>query len=502
MGAPNGSIRQIVHCFSAPMEIFATLHNRTTVLRPADVRLKREFSYLVPGSWFSRAYREGRWDGRRCLMKGGRVPTGLFLALRRRLEERGWVIRIDDRRQAPRFHDIDAIAASLPQARPYQIELVRAMADAAGTGGLVLAATGTGKTFLAGLFLRALRETALFLVDELTLLEQTRRELAAVTGEEIGKVGEGVFDPRRITTATVQTISQSDRPGMQSWLGSVGVVIIDEVHLALNDRTRRAIARIHPLCVYGMTATLQVDQDPVLFEAASMCGPVIGTYEYERALESGHLCAGVLAAADYERDIDGKAASWAEQYEKCIVRSRTRNDFIEAIARLAVADGRRICILVSRIRHLKILQRRLADLPCETVYGEVDSRQRDAARLRMDGGATRIILANRVFEKGVNIRSLDTIIDATMGRNANAVRQRFGRGVRILQGKHELVYVDIGDVRQHESNRFASTTEARRSSLLRMNVPIIASVRFRQGQAADAARRFWDSIRSHIRRSS
>jgi len=480
------------------MLVQVTLHNRVAVFRPSDARLRREFSYVVPGSWFSRAYREGRWDGKRYLMHYGQAPSGLFLALRPRLEEAGWSFRVNDRRSLPRFRSLDEALADLPQTRPYQRAMVESMIRSSGTGGLVLSATGTGKTFLAGLFLRCLRDPALFVVDELTLLEQTRRELEAVTSEEVGKVGEGVFDPRRITVATVQTISGSGRPGMARWLASVRVVIVDEVHLALNDRTRRALARMRPLAVYGLTATLETEKDPVLFEAASLCGPVIGTYEYESALRSGHLCRGVLATADYVRDIE-PGQPWADSYTAHIVRSRTRNDLVEHLARLALDDGRRVCILVSRIEHIRVLHARLRDVPHEVVYGAVDSGTRDSVRRRMDSGALGLIIANRVFEKGVNIKALDCIVDATMGRSANGVRQRFGRGVRLLEGKSELVYVDVGDVRDQAENVFERTTEARRKALAKQGVPVVASVALRRGEGRDGARRLWQAIREALR---
>src|SRR5438105_1362935 len=110
-------------------------------------------------------------------------------------------ITIKDRRRFPCFREV----ITSEKERPYQKEAVEAMIKASSNGGLILAATGVGKTFLAAEYMRRLDGMSVFIVDELALLEQSRRALEAALGEKVGVVGRSEFDPRRVTVATVQT---------------------------------------------------------------------------------------------------------------------------------------------------------------------------------------------------------------------------------------------------------------------------------------------------------
>ena len=132
-----------------------------------QVRLKRWFSYEVPGGTFSEAFRCGSWDGRKQMLQRGRVASSLFVRRRKALEKKFQLI-VTDNRKRPEFK-------TLPygELRPYQIIGLERMIAASNCGGIVLVGTGAGKTRMAGAFFARLISNGVFICDELALLEQS-----------------------------------------------------------------------------------------------------------------------------------------------------------------------------------------------------------------------------------------------------------------------------------------------------------------------------------------
>ncbi len=87
----------------------------------------------------------------------------------------------------------------------------------------------------------------------------------------------------------------------------------------------------------------------------------------------------------------------------------------------------------------------------------------------MDAGKLNLILASKIFTKGVNIKSLSVIVDATGLPSRNNALQRYGRGVRKAKGKKRLLYVDIAD----RGNKFEQTAKLRESALHESGAKII-----------------------------
>src|SRR5262245_34854775 len=157
-------------------------------------------------------------------------------------------------------------------------------------GGLVLSPTGSGKTFIVGMYFKHLVGRGVFIVDELTLLHQAKEELEKVLGERVGTVGESKYRPRRITVATIQTLQlHTGDPEFDEWKSKIRAMVIDEVHLHLNKRTKEVLNDIQPRVVFGLTATLELQKKHIRMAAHAMCGRVIFDYNLKEATEEKFL---------------------------------------------------------------------------------------------------------------------------------------------------------------------------------------------------------------------
>ena len=409
-------------------------------------------------------YRSGQWDGWIHLFRYAKVPTGLFLASRAEIEKEFGI-----RFECEYRYDPVMFSGPVESDRLYQIECVRRMREAAQTGGgLVIAATGIGKTRIAGMLFKGLRGSAVFIVDELTLLCQTMGELQSVVGEPIGEIGDMEFRPQRITVATVQTLHRhcSD-PAFQKWADGVQIMVIDELHLMINKRQHDVIRSFKTPAVFGLTATLELQKLHIRMQAYAIAGPVCFRYALKDGVEQGYLTAGVCTQLVVRNRIE-KSDNWMRDYRSIVVRSERRNGIVADIARESIVAGRSVIILVQWVSHLELLSRMLLDIPHRVVYGAVDVEDRIRAKRRFDAGDLKLIIANVVFKKGIDIRRVDCIIDAAGFKSRNDAIQKFGRGVRLAEGKKSLVYFDIGD----SGNRFAAATGSRRRALCSIGIPV------------------------------
>jgi superfamily II DNA or RNA helicase len=156
----------------------------------------------------------------------------------------------------------------------------------------------------------------------------------------------------------------------------------------------------------------------------------------------------------------------AADYRYRITTNAARNKCIEAITREGLQRDKKIIVLAEQIDHLRLLSGLLQDIPHRVLSGDKElsgsSRLRIQAMHDMDAGKVQLLLASRVFGKGVNIRRVDVIIDATGLPGRDSAIQRYGRGVRTAEGKEELLYVDVSD----RGNRFAATAKLREKALL------------------------------------
>lgn len=453
------------------MDIPALVTDRLTYLDhpfPKD-KLDDVFSFRPENYQFMPKYRAGYWDGWVSLLRGNAVPTGLFLAKLPDLERMGVVFKLKDKRTHLYYRPIPLHLNGF-DLRPFQINCLEKMR--ASSGGLVLNATGTGKTLVAGAYLWQLRGTACFIVDELTLMDQAQKELAQVLGEKVGQVGESIFWPERVTVATIQTLFlHRRRAQFRKWAKALDVVILDEVHLMLNQRTESVVNAIKPVACFGLTATLELKKPTVKVLSLALCGPRLYEYGYRKGVKERFLTQGVVLGVDLCRSHPSKhAMEYSELYRTYIVKSRRRNDVIEGLVREAIKRGKKVILLLDRVAHVRLMVNRLRDLRAETVYGLRKKSERISAKTEFEAGELDLLITNKVFKKGVNLKAVDLIIDAASMKSGNDARQKFGRGVRLNSGKTGLIYLDIGE--RGLENRFESARDSRRRALKSQGVPV------------------------------
>jgi superfamily II DNA or RNA helicase len=138
--------------------------------------------------------------------------------------------------------------------------------------------------------------------------------------------------------------------------------------------------------------------------------------------------------------------SYNKIYDSCIVHNEVRNRWISEIAIKMHSSGRLPLILVKRVEHGEILE---GMIPNSTfVYGQTDIKKRKQYLNRMRDSDCGITIATVIFDEGVNVPPLDTLILAGSGKSSTRALQRIGRTLRPCAGKEDAIIIDFDD--QHK----------------------------------------------------
>jgi len=291
--------------------------------------------------------------------------------------------------------------------RPYQIDALNKMNE--NSNGIIKIATGGGKTRVAIQFLKNVNLPTLVLVPTLDLVRQWSEQV-----------------PKNVHVKTYQSIKK------KAYVQQFDIVIFDECHHC----AAKTLYKIGMNCkestrVYGLSATpLDRETDNMKVEA------VLGTIIYEigtrKLIELGYLCDAKIYYHDLE-EMYFEYITYPEVYDEYIVYNKERND---KIINLAKQSKYPLLILISRIEHGQMLYDALKDL--DVVYLNGQTKDRDD--LNHD-----IIIATNIFDEGIDIPDLKTLIIGAGGKSSIQTTQRIGRLLRPSENKDYAIIHDFKD---------------------------------------------------------
>lgn len=425
-------------------------HNlRVRVVEASDHErtwLRTFLTFGDSGSWF-RSHRGG--DGRLHLFNefAGSFPAGLLATVVKGLADDGETPEVVDAREPPSKPDWTIDLAWL---RDYQMEA--AHAAIAQERGILRCPTGSGKTEIAIGIVKAVPCRWLFLVHRATLLEQTVERYAQRTGERAGVVGDGAWreEDARFVVATFQTVAAAlrgvaapERKRALALLNSVQGIIVDECHVLpagsfwrVAQRTPKAFYRI------GMSGTPLDRGDRRSILAVAALGPIAYSIPAKRLVDAGVLALPRIRVSKVQHN--GNAPTWAKAYRDFVVANGDRN---AQVVEAALRSEKPTLVFVKEIAHGRTLQKLLerAKLNCDFVWGSDSTDSRRAAVRQLVRGDIDVLVCSVVFQEGVDIPSLRSVVIATGGKSIIATLQRIGRGMRTTRGKTTFEVWDFYD---------------------------------------------------------
>ena len=414
-------------------------------------QLSEEFSYLLKDAFFIKKHTSHAFDGYKKFfsVKKSELPIGFLDRLIRFFEDRKIKYVIIDKRIELRKFPMPSKMNGIIL-RDYQEKAVKFVMKNKIT--FLEIATSAGKTLIAAEIIRRNEGLTLFIVDRGILLEQTKKEFKDALNMDIGVITEGKIDLKVINIATIQTLnSLLDRKDktLIKILANVKTLILDEGHTAA-AKTFVKVSKyvINANIRLGMSGTFdRPDGNSMVIE--SVVGRPIFKIDAKEMIEKGHIMKPIIHFYEQKAVNCDSLTTYPEYYDAGIVDNENRNDKIVELVNQY--KDKNVLILIHKINHGLILQERLEG--SVFIKGDVDKEDRERWIEQMKRGEiSTMIGTSSIVGKGLNIPSLDIIINATGNLSNITTIQSLGRILRKFKGKDRPIYIDFMDNLKHLKN--------------------------------------------------
>lgn len=335
-----------------------------------------------------------------------------------------------------------------PWLRDYQHEAVDAVLAA--TRGILWLGTGAGKSECAVALAKRAPVRWVFAVHRTMLAAQAAerfmKRVEESLGCEVGFIGNGKWQPgRRFTVATLQTLYKAiSKRDKQDWFDSIEGLIIDEAHVLPADtfmqtamRFRKAYYRV------GLSGTPLDRKDKRSFYSVAALGPVVYSYTAGDLVEDGVLAKPRIHMVPVKQA--GAYASWDAAYKALVAQSGERNRSVVAVAQKARKPA---LVFVKLVEHGKRLAKMMTarGLKADFVWGSDSLSSRQNAVKRLVRRDLDVLVCSVIFNEGVDIPELASVVVAAGGDSVISTLQRIGRGMRKADGKETFEVWDFEDI--------------------------------------------------------
>lgn len=274
----------------------------------------------------------------------------------------------------------------------------------------------------------------LILTHKIDLVTQIKERFKHVTGEEVGQIGEGLFKPARVTVGTFQTIhamlqSPAKKSQISKFLDTIDGICVDECHVCPSTTFWKvAMAVPNAYYRYGFSATPFSRGDKKSVYVWGALGPVIHRVSAERLIDAGILAKPKIHMIKVRHHANAND-SWAKVESACIVNNKARNDLV---CTAAMKTAKPCLLFVKNVDHGKNLEKDLRSRgeKVEFVWGKFNTEVRRAAIRRLVHGDVDILICSVIFQEGIDIPELQSLVLGQGGKSVIGTLQRVGRGMR------------------------------------------------------------------------
>lgn len=378
-----------------------------------------------------------------------------------------------------------------------------------GVQGIAVMPCGAGKTTTATVALLASGESGIVVAHTRDILDQwieTIERVGGVRPSEVSTDNCFELEPGEIRVATVQTLNRMGRLA-DPVLRSAGAMILDECHHVPATTWMEILSRCPARFRWGLTATPE-RSDGLGFALGHLIGPVQFRISTRELIDRGFLLSPRIVPVSSGWSPSERHYPWFVRCGRCskstriedrsvfvatggrcarcrsrlspaspidpgrLLYARAVNDLsvdprrvaiVSRLARLASSLGRTVLVLLARKDACVTVQRCLRDLgvEAEIATGDLSKRDRRSSLELIRTGRSNVIVATQLADEGLDLPSVDCVINASPGRSGGRAKQRVGRALR-RAGLDPVVFeiVDLGEFEgQWESRASAYAIE-------------------------------------------
>ncbi len=311
------------------------------------------------------------------------------------------------------------------------------------TKGLIISATGTGKTYLAALDVKNYNpKRFLFVAHREQILKKSLDSFHKVLGGD-KKTNYGILSGNAKNTdakylfATVQTLSKAENLN-QFKRDEFDYILIDEAHHVGSKIYGKLLDYFTPDFLLGMTATPERSDDKNIYELFDYNVP----YEIrlQEALEEEMLVPfHYIGVSDYT--YNGEVIDDNTNLKYLVSEERVK--YVVEQSKYYGYDGDVLhgLVFVSRKEEADEIAKLLTKngYPSQMLSGEDSQEQREQAIEKLKNGELTYLVTVDIFNEGIDIPFINQVIMMRKTESVIVFVQQLGRGLRKAQGKEYLI---------------------------------------------------------------
>ena len=330
------------------------------------------------------------------------------------------------------------------------------------TRNLVVAATGTGKTVISALDYKRFRKQnpekpcrLLFVAHREEILKQSLYTFRAVLKDaNFGEMFVGSYKPESIDNLfiSIQTFNSQDFTAKTS-PEFYDYIIIDEFHHAAAPTYQKLLAYYQPCILLGLTATPErMDGKSVLpyFNnriAAEIRLPeaidrkLLCPFQYFGVTDTVDLDTLKWSAGGYDKGelsrVYTLSGAMADRRADHVVSS-----LLKYVTDIDEVKGLGFCVTVE---HAEFMCRYFNghNIPSMFLTGKSPEEERKTAKQRLVAGEVRFIFVVDIYNEGVDIPEVNTVLFLRPTESLTVFLQQLGRGLRLAEDKECLTVLDF-----------------------------------------------------------
>lgn len=370
--------------------------------------------------------------------------------------------------------------------RPFQQRILDDIAASRSAGfhrNLVVAATGTGKTVMSAFDYESLSRQIpfaklLFIAHRKEILNQSRKMFAQITKDpSFGELWVDGDRPLKFdhVFASIQTLVHQDIESISP--DFYDIIIIDEAHHVAASSYQRILDHFRPKELIGLTATPERgDGHSILPYFDNRIAAELRIWE---AIEQQHLCPFAYFGIRDEVDLSGVTWKRGAGYD------------VEELTNVYTASHQWISLVIQQVqqkilnasemkalgfcaglRHAEFVANQFnkAGIRSVVLSGDNESDERASAMRQLAMGEIQAIFTVDIFNEGIDIPSVDTLLLLRPTDSGLLFMQQIGRGLRKAKGKRICTILDFVGHHRKEfryENRFRALVGGSRRELER-----------------------------------
>lgn len=344
---------------------------------------------------------------------------------------------------------------------PHQKQILDRLAAVRESGvkrNLVVAATGTGKTVISAFDYKLFAEShprsrILFVAHRQEILRQSRDTYQSVLADaNFGEVWVGQYKPQGGIDhlfVSVQTFnSQYDEVFCMLPADYYDYIVIDEAHHLVADSYRKILTHFTPQLLMGLTAT------PERMDGMSLLpdfdNQISAEIRLPIALNEGLLTPFQYLCISDNTDLTDDDLMQGSRYVATRLTEKLCNNervgLIIDRLEYYLADKNRcraLCFCATK-EHARFMAKSFRGYGLRADYLTADrNEERDVLNRRLARGEINYLFVVDIFNEGVDIPEVDTVLFLRPTESLTIFLQQLGRGLRLAPGKQLLTVFDF-----------------------------------------------------------